>query len=109
MALIFSFLMGLVSIGKAKADTGNIYPIEDENKKMISTAELKKFDGSDPSLPIYLALDGKIYDVTAGGQYYLPGGPYHDLAGKDSSKILHVMGVDELIIKKYPKVGILID
>jgi predicted heme/steroid binding protein len=53
-----------------------------------------------------LALDGYVYDVSAGREeYYNKGKPYHELVGKDSSQMLHIAGAD-LIRKKYPVVGI---
>ena len=36
----------------------------------LSEAELARYDGSDPSKPIYLGLDGDVYDVTAGARMY---------------------------------------
>lgn len=45
-----------------------------------------KYDGSNPNTPIYLALNGTIYDVTAGRSMYGPGGSYHFFAGRDASR-----------------------
>ena len=53
---------------------------------MVTDGELFPFDGRDPNGPIYLALNGTIYDVTAGRQIYGPGGPYHRFAGRDASR-----------------------
>lgn len=69
--------------------------------------ELKKYDGTDPNLPIYLALDGNVYDVTKGKEFYEVGGSYHSLAGKDSSLELNIVGGD-IIKRKYPVIGRLI-
>lgn len=67
---------------------------------------LAKYNGEDKSLPILLALDGLVYDVSAGAtNFYNPGESYHYLVGKDSSTVLHVFG-DSLIKKKYPVVGV---
>ncbi|KAL3424139.1 cytochrome b5-like Heme/Steroid binding domain-containing protein [Phlyctema vagabunda] len=52
----------------------------------ITDAELKKYDGSNPDLPVYLAINGTIYDVTAGRRHYGPGGAYHFFAGADASR-----------------------
>jgi membrane-associated progesterone receptor component len=38
--------------------------------------ELKNFAGQDATTPIYLALKGKIYDVSRGRSFYGPGGAY---------------------------------
>lgn len=53
---------------------------------LLDDAQLQAYDGSDPSKPIYVALDGIIYDVTPGARFYGPGGSYHVLAGKDAAR-----------------------
>ncbi|KAG9007547.1 hypothetical protein FRB93_007583 [Tulasnella sp. JGI-2019a] len=35
---------------------------------------------------ILLAIDRKVFDVTAGGSFYGPGGPYGNFAGRDASR-----------------------
>jgi predicted heme/steroid binding protein len=59
-----------------------------EKREMIylTPEKLAKYDGTDPKLPIYLAIRGRIYDVTAGAQHYGPGGGYSFFAGKDASR-----------------------
>ncbi|KAK5945501.1 hypothetical protein PMZ80_002706 [Knufia obscura] len=52
----------------------------------LAPAELAKYDGSDPILPIYLAVNGTIFDVSAGAHTYGPGGSYHAFAGHDASR-----------------------
>jgi len=74
--------------------------------KTFTVEELAHYDGSDPTKPIYLALNGLVYDITAGKKYYEPGGSYHWLAGKDSSTDLNLIGGD-IIKRKYPVVGTL--
>ncbi len=66
--------------------------------------ELSKYNGDDPSLPIYIGMNGFVYDVTAGKKFYEPGGSYHDLAGRDSSVDLNIAG-GGIIKSKYPVVG----
>lgn len=89
----------------------NISPVLGESTHNLPTftlEELSKYDGNDKSMPIYLALDGYVYDVSAGrDKFYAPGSPYHELVGKDSSILLHVVGSD-IIKKKYKVVGVLI-
>ncbi|KAF4550665.1 Cytochrome P450-like protein 89 [Elsinoe fawcettii] len=53
---------------------------------LLTDAELAAYDGTDPNKPIYLALNGTIYDVTAGRNYYGPGGMYGFFSGKDASR-----------------------
>lgn len=52
----------------------------------LTPAELVRYDGTDPTLPIYLALNGTIFDVSAGAHTYGPGGSYHAFAGHDASR-----------------------
>ncbi|MBE3046164.1 cytochrome b5 domain-containing protein [Candidatus Bathyarchaeota archaeon] len=53
---------------------------------MLTPEELAGYDGTDPSKPIYLAINGTIYDVTPGARIYGPGGSYHWFAGCDASR-----------------------
>lgn len=55
---------------------------------LLTDAELGAYDGSDPTKPIYLAVNGTIYDVTDGRRFYGPGGSYHQLGGADCSRAL---------------------
>lgn len=48
--------------------------------------ELKAFDGSDASKPVYVAIKGTIFDVTRKRETYGPGGSYAVFAGKDGSR-----------------------
>lgn len=52
----------------------------------LTDAELAAYDGSDPTKPIYLALNGTIYDVSASPSTYGPGGSYHFFAGRDAAR-----------------------
>ncbi|ESZ96130.1 hypothetical protein SBOR_3481 [Sclerotinia borealis F-4128] len=52
----------------------------------LTDADLPQYDGTNPDLPIYLALNGTIYDVTAGRRHYGPGGSYHFFAGVDATR-----------------------
>jgi len=53
---------------------------------VFSPSELSKYDGSDPSLPIYLGFLGDVFDVTSGSQYYGPNSGYHIFAGRDGTR-----------------------
>jgi predicted heme/steroid binding protein len=52
----------------------------------ITDAELAAYDGTDPSKPILLAINGTIYDVSISPATYGPGGSYHFFAGKDAAR-----------------------
>lgn len=92
-----------------KSRTGNV--MQPPNKNLAESLDvpytreqLKKFDGSDPSKPIYVAikgiivfsavsppthnLEGTIFDVSKKIDVYGKGGSYNLFAGKDASKAL---------------------
>lgn len=52
----------------------------------LTDDELRAYDGTDPTKPIYLALNGTIYDVSANPKTYGPGGSYHFFAGRDAAR-----------------------
>lgn len=52
----------------------------------LTDAGLFLYNGTDASLPIYLALNGSIYDVSASPHLYGPGGSYHFFAGRDATR-----------------------
>ena len=52
----------------------------------LTPAELSLYNGTDVSLPIYLAINGTIYDVSASPSFYGPGGGYHFFAGNDGTR-----------------------
>ena len=52
----------------------------------LTDDELRAFDGSDPAKPIYLAIKGTIYDVSASPNFYGPGGHYHHFVGRDATR-----------------------
>lgn len=97
------FFLLTVSLQQPKKISGSSIGRVDAGK-VFSLKELSKYDGSDPSLPIYLVLDGNVYDVTPGKKFYEAGGAYHSLAGRDSSALLHLVGGD-IIKKKYKIAG----
>lgn len=53
---------------------------------LLTPSELSRHDGSDPTLPLYLALNGTIYDVSASAHMYGPGGGYAFFAGRDATR-----------------------
>jgi len=50
-----------------------------------STIQLKEYDGSDPTKPIFVAIKGTIFDVSAKADVYGRGKSYNIFAGKDGS------------------------
>jgi predicted heme/steroid binding protein len=76
-----------------------------ESLPTFTKESLALYDGTDTSLPIYIAYEGNVYDVTEGKRFYEPGGAYHFLAGTDGTTMLRVAG-GSIIKEKYPIVGI---
>lgn len=54
---------------------------------------LAKFNGKDDP-KVYLAIQGTVFDVTAGKGFYGPGGPYENFAGRDASRGLALNSFD---------------
>lgn len=52
----------------------------------LTDDELLAYNGVDPKKPIYLGLNGSIYDVSAAPNTYGPGGGYHFFAGRDAAR-----------------------
>lgn len=52
----------------------------------LTPAQLSLYNGTDPSLPIYLAVNGSIFDVSANRPIYGPGGSYNFFAGRDATR-----------------------
>jgi predicted heme/steroid binding protein len=61
--------------------------VKDENGLLVLTPEeLNLYDGTSSHLPIYLAINGKVFDVSKGRQFYGPEGGYSVFAGRDASR-----------------------
>jgi predicted heme/steroid binding protein len=48
--------------------------------------ELAEFDGKNESKPLYLAINGTIFDVSSNRRMYGPGGGYQFFAGTDAAR-----------------------
>lgn len=55
-------------------------------QRIFTLEELAKYDGTNSSLPLYLAIKGHVFDVSEGRDFYEPGASYHLFAGKDASR-----------------------
>lgn len=88
------------------AETAPVATSETEEETLLSfnTETLAPYNGEDPSLPIYIAFEGLVYDVTPGRKYYEAGASYNFLAGTDGTTLLKVIGGD-IIKKKYTVIG----
>jgi predicted heme/steroid binding protein len=52
----------------------------------MTLAELAQYDGTDETKPLYLAINGTIYDVSSNRRTYGPGGSYSVFAGVDAAR-----------------------
>ena len=59
----------------------------------LTPAQLASHDGSDPAKPIYLAIQGTVYDVSAGRQFYGPDGVY-PFAGRECARAFALVSTD---------------
>ncbi|KAF0126668.1 MAG: cytochrome b5 [Elusimicrobia bacterium] len=104
---VLALLAGGVSAADKPAET----KAEDWKEKVFTAEELKKFDGK-KGQPVYVAVDGVVYDLS--GVKYWKGGSHMNMheAGEDLSddiknrapEAIHKKGE---ILKRYPKVGVL--
>ncbi|GKZ61621.1 hypothetical protein AnigIFM49718_008341 [Aspergillus niger] len=53
---------------------------------ILTPAELSLYNGTDPTLPIYLSINGTIYDVSANPLVYGAGGHYNFFTGRDATR-----------------------
>lgn len=87
-AVLFIVLAGKFITGSFlwEHELPNLRHLIPTNQRLFSERMLATFDGSTEGKPIYLAIDGDVYDVSSGPLTYGPGGPYHMLAGKDAAR-----------------------
>mmetsp|Transcript_24003 Transcript_24003/g.33565 ORF Transcript_24003/g.33565 Transcript_24003/m.33565 type:complete len:129 (+) Transcript_24003:139-525(+) len=74
---------------QARASDGNEKYYKDYTRK-----ELTYFDGTNGK-PIFIALKGVIYDVSSKAKFYGPGAIYGLFAGRDASRGLGKMSMDQ--------------
>lgn len=67
--------------------------------RTFTPPELKPYNGEN-NMPVYLAVRGKIFDVTPGRNFYGPGGPYENFAGRDATRGLACGSFDEDMLTK---------
>ncbi|KAM0486232.1 hypothetical protein ACHAPX_000937 [Trichoderma viride] len=67
--------------------------------KIYNPHTLLPFNGAD-SAPVFMAIRGAVYDVSRGRNFYGPGGPYANFAGRDASRGLACGSFDEDMLTK---------
>mmetsp|Transcript_10268 Transcript_10268/g.16776 ORF Transcript_10268/g.16776 Transcript_10268/m.16776 type:complete len:158 (-) Transcript_10268:543-1016(-) len=63
-------------------------PVKGGNPRSITLDELSKYRGEREDVPIYICIDGKVYDVSDSRGFYGPGEKYHVFAGRDVTRAL---------------------
>lgn len=103
--IVVSLIINTISKGRINENSNVLAEsFNTDNLPSFTVNDLAKYSGDDISRPIYIGFEGKVYDVTTGHNYYDINGPYHFLAGKDSTEILLLVGGD-IIKSKYPVIG----
>ena len=67
--------------------------------RTLTPPELKPYNGEN-DMPVYLAVRGKVFDVTTGRNFYGPGGPYENFAGRDATRGLACGSFDDDMLTK---------
>ncbi|KAJ2452419.1 Dihydrodipicolinate synthase [Coemansia sp. RSA 2336] len=67
-------------------------------KRKFTPRELAEFNGKDESTPLYMGVQGIVYDVSASRHFYGPEGPYCNFAGRDASRGLAMSTFDSSIL-----------
>jgi len=63
--------------------------------RVFSLQDLEAHDGKDETLPVYLAVRGVVFDVSKGEQFYGKDSAYNALAGRDASRAIAKMSLEE--------------
>lgn len=61
--------------------------------KLLTLAQLRNHDGSDPALPMYIAIQGTVFDVSTGKAFYGPDGVY-PFAGRECARAFALVSTD---------------
>ncbi|XP_067680062.1 uncharacterized protein [Haliotis asinina] len=63
--------------------------------EIFSARKIAQYDGSNPSRPLYMGVKGVVFDVSKGKDFYGKGAAYNALIGKDCSKAVAKMSLEE--------------
>ncbi|GJJ16226.1 hypothetical protein Clacol_010522 [Clathrus columnatus] len=81
------------------APASDLAPPKDDT---FTLEQLAYYNGSDPNTPLYIAIKGTVFDVTAKPDTYGPGKSYHCFVGKDASRALGKSSLkDEDLVADY--------
>jgi len=93
---------GFQSNGGVTTDVGEEEG-EPEPPRNFTAKQLRHFDGTkdektDEEKPVYLSVSGTVFDVSKGRDFYGPGGPYEQFAGRECGVALATMSFDETLL-----------
>ncbi|SCU97812.1 LAFA_0G13432g1_1 [Lachancea sp. 'fantastica'] len=74
------------SISPANLTEPSVYWTGQDLPRAFSMDQLQEFNGSRADLPLLLAIQGQVFDVSRKSGMYGPRGPYNRLVGTDCSK-----------------------
>ena len=94
--ILFMILLYMIYLRLRPSPLRHLYLISDEPIVFThyTPVELSEFDGR-KNKRILMGIRGRVYDVTLGGNFYGPGGPYENFAGRDASRGLSKGSFDE--------------
>ncbi|XP_067948384.1 membrane-associated progesterone receptor component 1-like [Watersipora subatra] len=75
-------------------------PLAKLKKQDFTLEQLREFDGTGAEGRVLLAVNGRVFDVTRGKNFYGPNGPYSVFAGRDASRGLAMFSVSEDVIRE---------
>ena len=95
-ALLALLLIGLIytRLRPSKTATSLPTPPAPTVFKTFTPPQLQPYNGTN-NMPVYLAVRGRVFDVSPGRNFYGPGGPYANFAGRDASRGLACGSFDE--------------
>ncbi|KAF1812776.1 cytochrome b5 [Eremomyces bilateralis CBS 781.70] len=98
--VLFTFLLFLVYIRlRPSTPTSLPKPPAPITFRTFTPHTLLPYNGTN-NQPVYLSVRGRVFDVTPGRNFYGPGGPYENFAGRDASRGLACGSFDEEMLTK---------
>lgn len=94
LALIAAIVYAVYALFRAPTPVSLPRPPPPAVFRTYTPRTLLPFNGADNG-PVFFAVRGKVFDVSRGRNFYGPGGPYSNFAGRDASRGLACGSFDE--------------
>lgn len=89
IAVLVVVIGKMLLFGSKPAARAPVVPKRKPAQVFLTREELARYDGSDASLPVYVAIRGTIFDVSPRRDMYgVKGQGYNCLAGRDATRAL---------------------